>query len=93
MSEIYTEERKEADVAPVNYPVSVGDWFLTILITAIPIVGIVMLFVWAFGGGVNVNKANWAKASLLWALIWGILAILLFGAFIAAFFTRHGTEI
>jgi len=69
--------------------VKTGDWMLTYLISAIPVVGIVMLFVWAFGSGTNINKANWAKASLLWGLI--ILSIYLvvlitFGvAFLSAF--------
>ena len=33
--------------------VKTGDWVLTYLITAIPIVGLVMLFVWAFGNNTN----------------------------------------
>ena len=28
-----------------------------------------MLFVWAFGNDTNPNKANWAKAALIWAAI------------------------
>ena len=28
-----------------------------------------MLFVWAFGGGVNKTKANYCKASLIWIAI------------------------
>ena len=39
------------------------------LILAIPLVNIVMLFVWAFGGGVNKTKANYCKASLIWIAI------------------------
>jgi len=56
----------ENENAPV---VTVGDWVLTYLIAAIPLVGIVMLFVWAFGSDTNPNKANWAKAALIWAAI------------------------
>lgn len=52
-----------------NNTVSVGDWVLTILITAIPIVGFVMLFIWAFGGNAPKSKENWAKATLIWFLI------------------------
>jgi hypothetical protein len=29
-----------------------------------------MLFTWAFGDNTNVNKSNWAKASLLMILIY-----------------------
>ena len=56
----------ENENAPV---VTVGDWVLTYLIAAIPLVGIIMLFIWAFGHDTNPNKANWAKAALIWAAI------------------------
>ena len=56
--------------------VKTGDWFVTLLIAAIPIIGFIMLFVWAFSGGTNPSKANWAKAALLWLVI--IIAIYLF---------------
>ncbi|PRY86994.1 hypothetical protein [Mongoliibacter ruber] len=62
---------------------SVKDWFITVLIAAIPIVGFIMLFVWGFGGGVNQNKQNWAKGTLLLvAVVIGlyILAFIIFGA-------------
>jgi len=44
-------------------PMSVKDWLITLLLMAIPIVGIVLLFVYAFGNNENVNKQNWAKAN------------------------------
>ena len=68
-------------------PMSVKDWLLTLLIMAIPVVGIVMLFVYAFGNNENVNKQNWAKAQLIMmAIIFSliILGLILFGAFFAA---------
>ena len=49
--------------------VSVGDWMLTLFLLAIPLVGLIMLFVWAFGGGTPASKANFAKAALIWAAI------------------------
>ena len=52
-------------VAKQHEPVSFGDWMLTMLLLVIPIVNIVMLFVWAFGSNTNPSKSNWAKASLL----------------------------
>ncbi len=66
-------------------PVKTGDWFLTILISAIPLVGLIMLFVWGFGSGTNQNKANWAKATLLWYLVGIVLFVIflvVFGALI-----------
>lgn len=50
-------------------PMSVSDWFVTIFITAIPLVGLIMLFVWGFGSDTHPGKANWAKATLLWMLV------------------------
>ncbi len=50
-------------------PMSVQEWFLTILILAIPLVNIVMYLYWAFAEGVNVNKRNFCRASLLWAVV------------------------
>jgi hypothetical protein len=62
--------------------ITIGEWMLTILITAIPIVGLVMLFVWGFGTGTHPSKANWAKATLIWfAIIIGfyIVFFMIFG--------------
>jgi hypothetical protein len=59
-------------------PVTLGDWMLTILLTAIPIVGFVMLFVWAFSESTHPSKANWAKATLIWFAIVIVLYIFFF---------------
>ena len=66
-------------------PVTVGEWMITMLIMIIPIVNIVMLFVWGFGGNAQISKANWAKATLIWALIGIIIAIVILGIFAGAF--------
>lgn len=49
--------------------VSTKEWFITLLIMLIPIVNIVMLFVYAFGGSSNPSKANFFKANLILAAI------------------------
>lgn len=67
-------------------PLTVGEWFIMMLVTAIPVVGIVMLFVWAFSDNTNVNKANWAKASLLWLVIGIFIALAVLGFLGVAFF-------
>lgn len=64
---------------------SVKDWFITVLIAAIPIIGFIMLFVWGFGGGVNQNKQNWAKGTLLLLAVVIALYIMAFIIFGAAF--------
>jgi heme/copper-type cytochrome/quinol oxidase subunit 2 len=58
-------------------PVSVLNWMMTQLLTAIPVIGLIMLFVWAFGGGAEISKRNWARATLLWAVISIVLFVLL----------------
>ena len=60
-------------------PMSIGDWIITGLIFAIPIVGIVMLFVWAFGSNTQPSKANWAKAALIMMGIGIVLSFLFLG--------------
>lgn len=59
-------------------PVSLGQWMVTILLVAIPIVNIVMLFIWGFSSDTQPSKANWAKASLIWLGIFVVFYILLF---------------
>ncbi|MBI9030944.1 hypothetical protein JEZ13_02915 [bacterium] len=63
--------------------VTVGDWIVTYLIMIVPLVNIIMLFVWAFGSNTPASKANWAKAALIWGLIMTIIYILFFAAFSA----------
>lgn len=64
-----------------NYkPMTIGDWLITFLIQIIPLVGIVMLFVWAFGGDTHPSKKTWAQATLLWFVIMIILFIIFFAA-------------
>ena len=68
-------------------PMSVKDWLITLLLMAIHVVGIVLLFVYAFGNNENVNKQNWAKAQLImlaivFALV--IFCLILFGSIFAA---------
>jgi fatty acid desaturase len=60
------------------------DWLITILISSIPVVNLIMFFIWAFSKEENPNKANWAKANLAWMAIGIILTIIFFSA-IASF--------
>lgn len=60
-----------------NAPVSLGNWMLTLLLTFIPLVNLIMLLVWAFSSSTPPSKANWAKAALLWMVIFFAISILL----------------
>lgn len=66
---------------------STTDWLITLIITAIPIVGFVMLFVWAFGSDTPESKANWAKATLILYAITIALSIIIFTIFGATLFS------
>ncbi len=60
--------------------VTIGEWFVTGLIMCIPIVNIVMMFVWAFGSNTKPSKANFFKLSLIMAAISIVLGIVLAAA-------------
>lgn len=73
-------------LTPRIYPeVSIGNWIITLIILVIPLVNIIMLFVWAFNRNTNITKANWAKASLILLAIWILLGII-FGNYIMHWF-------
>jgi hypothetical protein len=55
---------------------TVGDWMLTLLVLAIPLVNLIMYLVWALSGSGNVNRRNFCRASIYWCLI--ILGIYIF---------------
>lgn len=61
-------------VAPV---MTVKDWLIVSLIMIIPLVNIIMLFVWAFGDGTNPNKRNYCRAALImFAILLGLYLII-----------------
>ena len=49
-------------------PMTLGAWMKTLLIMSIPLVNLVMIFVWAFGNG-NTSRRNYFRAMLLYTLI------------------------
>ena len=60
-----------------NQPVSVGEWIITYILMCIPIVGIVMTFIWAFGEDAKLSKKNWARAVLVLMLVCIIFSIII----------------
>ena len=64
-------------------PMSIGDWLITFIITYIPLVGFIMLFVWAFGDGTHPSKKTWAQATLIMMVVGIILAIIFFGVIVS----------
>jgi len=62
---------------------TIGDWIITFIITYIPLVGIIMLFVWAFGGDAHPSKKTWAQATLIIFAVMIVLSILFFGIIVS----------
>ena len=62
--------------------VSVKEWLITNLILMIPMVNLVMIFVWAFNSNTNPNKANYFKAALILFVIYLVraVAVVIFGS-------------
>lgn len=68
---------------------SVKDWLVVSLLMMIPLVNIIILFVWGFSDSENRNKTNWAKAQLImFAIVIGLwtLAFIVFGSMLALIF-------
>lgn len=57
-------------------PLGLGDWIINVLIAKIPLIGLIVLIVWAADKSTEKNKANWAKAELIIRLIWVGIALL-----------------
>ncbi|MCD7930037.1 MAG: hypothetical protein LUH15_00925 [Tannerellaceae bacterium] len=64
---------------------SVGEWIVTFILMGIPVVGFIMLCVWAFGNNTSPAKANFAKAALIMMVIGFVLVILFWGVIGAMF--------
>ncbi len=65
-----------------NRPLDAKEWALTIFISSLPLIGLIMLLVWAFSEGSNIHKKNWAKGTLILWIIGFIIAfafLFLFG--------------
>lgn len=65
----YTVQQKTA-----TKDMTIGNWLVTMLLTAIPFVGIVMLFIWAFGQ--PDARKTYAQAYLIWTAISLVLMII-----------------
>ena len=49
-----------------NYePISVGNWLLTFIVTAIPILNIIVIIYWSLSKNAHPSKMNYARAMIL----------------------------
>lgn len=69
----------------LDQPMSVGQYVIMMLLSGIPLVGLILMFVWAFGNDINTNKKNYARAFLIIAAI-GIAVSIFLSSILAATF-------
>ena len=65
---------------------TVGDWMIILLLISIPVINIIMLFVWALSSDTNETKSNFAKAVLMWFVVIIIIWILIFASLAGIFY-------
>lgn len=65
-------------------PLRVGQYIGMLLLMCVPILNIILLFVWSFGSSANLNKKNFARASLILCAIMLILWIVAGGLIMGA---------
>lgn len=62
--------------APDKNEMTTGRYLLCLILFAIPVVGLVMMFIWAFGHDGNVQRRRLARAALLFTALVLVLVIL-----------------
>lgn len=66
----------------VPQEMTIGRWVLTLFLAGIPIVGFILLIVWAASSSQeNKSRKNWAIAQLIWMIIGIVLWIIIMVAF------------
>lgn len=67
------ETASESNGKPFN---SLGEWVLNIFLASLPIAGLVLMLVWSFSENTNPEKKNWARANLIWTVVYWILLLI-----------------
>lgn len=71
-----------------NDVMTLGDWLITMLLTIIPIVGFILMIIWAVGGdNVPLSKRNYFRAALIMTAIGTVLYIFIIGIVGASLFS------
>ena len=89
----YTAEdiEEDDDLSPT---VDLGEWFNSFLLAALPLVGFVLLCMWAFGRSTPPSKANWARALLLlYAVVLAIGLVLWLAFIVLSWAARPGDQV
>ena len=59
--------------AAKDAPLTVGQYIGMFILSSLPLIGFILLLVWAFSGDTNTNKKNYARAILIIGIIAGVL--------------------
>lgn len=71
------EERAAKEQNENTSPLSVGSYFLMMLILLIPVVNLIFLIIWAVGKNTNVNRRNFSRAALIYVILEYVIGIVL----------------
>jgi hypothetical protein len=82
MRNYYTENFiLDNGTAQIHKPLSLKEWFGIVGIALLPLIGFIMLFLWAYDGKAKPAKAYWARVMLI-GLISLTLIVLLSSLFV-----------
>jgi hypothetical protein len=73
----FMQDMQENEAVRPESDMGVGSWIGTLIVAAIPIVGLIMLIVWAVSGHNRPSRRNWAIAQLILSIICYVIAIVL----------------
>ncbi len=74
-------EIMEMEIPENQKPLNFKEWALNIFLASLPLIGLILLLVWAFNETGNIHRKEWAKGMLLLYVIGFVLAILFLFAF------------
>lgn len=81
-----SEQEEPFEIAPADKPMSIGAWIGTFILTAIPVLNVILLLVWAISKKTNKSKKAYAAAILIVSAILIVLAVAAF--FVLSKFTK-----
>ncbi|TFV96181.1 hypothetical protein E4S40_08125 [Algoriphagus kandeliae] len=73
-------------------PLTLGDWIINLIISKIPLIGFIVLIVWAIDKSTEPNKANWAKSELIIRLIGFLIGVIIISIVGLSFFTHFSDQ-
>lgn len=73
----YTVPPQAAAEPEDTSPLKVSDYFVMLLVACIPLVNVILLLIWAFSSGTNVNRKNFCRAYLIMMVIMWVISFIL----------------